>query len=62
MDQPWEDNLRRIHKSNLDAGVSPGTLVEIASEFLYGGEGKNRRVCGVGLYTPPSPEELELFK
>lgn len=60
--QPWEDILRRIHKSNLDAGISPGTQVEIASEFFYRGEGENSRVCGVGLYIPPSPEELELFK
>jgi hypothetical protein len=52
--EPWKDILKKIHKENLNAGVTPGTLIEIHSKFFYRGRrgAENRRLCGINLYSP----------
>jgi hypothetical protein len=59
--EPWKDILKKIHKENLDVGVTPGTLIEIHSKFFYRGRrgAENRRLCGINLdspfaHTPPN--------
>jgi hypothetical protein len=59
--KPWIENIRRIHKSNLDAKVRSGVSIDILVDFFYAGKGESLRVCGLIIWvaliiTGDSPE------